>query len=111
MKAYIAQEQIEYTSSTVVFAETPGKARAIAMRSDAMEWYDLSFTEIWVRRAPQMDKYYRGLPEMDWLDENDRIAMVKDAGFSCSYEFDIADLDCETCPAKEWCDRYESINA
>ena len=109
MKAWIAQEMIEYSSSTVVFAETRGKARAEAMKTDSCE--DVPFTDIWIRRAPQMDKYYRGMTEMDWLDENDRIAMVKDAGFSCSYEYDFADLDCETCPAKEWCDRYESINA
>ena len=43
--------------------------------------------------------------EIDWDNEEDRIAMVKDGNFSCSYEFEPD--DCETCPARKWCDRYE----
>lgn len=42
---------------------------------------------------------------MDWEYSQDRIALVKDCGFSCSEDcFDID--DCEICPAKEYCDRY-----
>ena len=52
----------------------------------------------------ELDKYYRGLDEMDWDNDEDRIAMVKDGNFNCSYEFEPD--DCETCPAKQWCDRY-----
>ena len=54
-----------------------------------------------------MDKYYTpGKKEMDWFIAKDRIALVKDCGFICdpdSREWE----DCETCPAKQFCDRAE----
>ena len=103
LKAWIAQETETWSNATIVFAETRGKARSVAMHTDACE--DVSFIEIYIRRVPQMDKYYRGLSEMDWFDPDDRIAMVRDAGFSCTYELDKSDLDCDKCPACKWCDR------
>ena len=104
MKAYIITDLQGYADySTVVFAETSGKAKAIAIHTDAFEDYE--FTEISARRIPALDKYYRGLDEMDWEDSGDRIAMVKEAGFSCSPEY-WEEEDCENCPAKQWCDRY-----
>lgn len=106
MKAYIIQDLRGYADySTVVFAETNGKAKAIAITTDAFNDYE--FTEISARRVPALDKYYRGKKEMDWFDSNDRVALVREANFSCSYEYELADCDCETCPAKQWCDRYE----
>lgn len=104
MKAYIVQGT-EY--STVVFAETPGKARALAQKTDACE--DLEFIDIRATRMPALDRCYRGRDEIDWSDPDDRVAMVKHADFQCSYEIDHP--ECEPCPAKEWCDRYESINS
>ena len=67
---------------------------------------DADFCSIEVNRKPQMDKYYTdGKREMDWEDSQDRIALVKDCGFSCSD--DCFDIDyCEDCPAKEYCDEY-----
>lgn len=102
MKAWIAREKDEFYS-TIVFAETMGKARSIAMHTDACE--DVDFCKIKVRRMPQLDKYYKsGKKEMDWYDDNDRIALVKEAGFTCQ---DV-DLDlCEYCSAKEFCDAYQ----
>lgn len=103
MKAYsVRDKNSDY--STVVFAETSGKAKAIAITTDAFNDYE--FTEISARRIPELDKYYRGLDEMDWNNDEDRIAMVKDGNFSCSYEFFEPD-DCETCPAKQWCQRWQ----
>lgn len=107
MKAWSVTDEDEYMFSTIVFAETRGKARVIAQRTDACE--DVDFTRIRAIREPQLDKYYRGLPEMDWSDEDDRIAMVRDGGFSCSYEVDVTLKDCEECPAHEWCERYERM--
>lgn len=108
MKAYIVSEKNGDTGfSTVVFAETPGKARALAQHTDACE--DLAFIDIRATRAPALDGCYNGRVEMDWLDEDDRIAMVRDAGFICSYEIDYT--DCEICPATKWCDRYESMTS
>lgn len=101
MKAYIANEAHNlFEGSIVVFAESAGKARAVALQSDAFEDYE--FTEIRVKRCPQLDKCYRGLPEMDWYNMDDRIAMVRYADYCCDYG-----EDCEECPAKEWCSEYE----
>ena len=106
MKAYIITDLKGYADySTVVFAETSGKAKAIAITTDAFNDYE--FTEISARRVPKLDKYYRGLDEMDWFDPNDRVALVRDANFSCSYEYELTDCECESCPAKQWCDRCE----
>lgn len=107
MKAYIIQDLRGYTDySTVVFAETSGKAKAIAICTNAFEDYE--FTEISARRIPKLDKYYRGQKEMDWFDPNDRVALVREANLYCSYEFDRADLGCESCPANQWCERSEA---
>ena len=40
---------------------------------------------------------------MDWLDMDDRVAMVKHAGFQCSYE--VYKPKCDECAAYEFCDR------
>lgn len=105
MKAYIVRDEASYLDfSTVVFAETAGKARAIAIHTDACE--DAEFTDISARRIPALDKYYKdGKTEMDWYDPKDRVALVKEAGFSCSYEVDFP--PCYNCPAGKLCDRYE----
>lgn len=102
MKAWLVREKDEW-SATVVFAETRGKARALAMCTDACE--DADFCDIEVRRKPQLDKYYsEGKLEMDWYDDKDRIALVKECYFSCEY---VEIGQCEDCPAKEWCGEYE----
>ena len=105
MKAYIIHDLKGYADySTVVFAETSGKAKATAITTDAFDDYE--FTEISARRVPALDKYYRGECEMDWYNTEDRIALVKDGGFSCDPEC-WEEEDCEKCPAKQWCDRNE----
>jgi hypothetical protein len=104
MKAWLAKDTNE-CRATVVFAETRGKARALAMCTDACE--DVDFVDIEVCRKPQMDKYYtEGKMEMDWNNSKDRIALVKDCDFVCDYEYWERE-DCDTCPAKEYCDRYQ----
>ena len=104
MKAYKISDLKGYADySTVVFAETSGKAKAIAITTDAFNDYE--FTEISARRVPKLDKYYRGLDEMDWFDDADRIALVRDAGYSCDPEWWEGE-DCTRCPAKQWCERY-----
>lgn len=102
MKAYIVTDKNECVYSTVVFAETRGKAITLAQNTDACE--DLPFTQIRALRAPQLDKYYRGKCEMDWCNADDRIAMCKYAGFRCSDE--VWEPECVECPAKEYCERY-----
>lgn len=87
----------------IVFAETRGQARSLGLATDSFENY--SFTEIRVRRIPQMDKYYKGYKNerliMDWENPKDRLAMVKDGNLVCSIDYED---DCEQCCAKEFCD-------
>ena len=45
---------------------------------------------------------------MDWYNDEDRIAMVKD-GMYCSYEVDLLPGECMACPAHKWCERYEDM--
>lgn len=103
MKAWLVRERdSEY--ATVVFAETRGKARSLAMATDACE--DAGFCDIDVSRRPNMDKYYKkGKKEMDWYDDKDRLALVKDGGFYCE---DSALIECDQCPAKKYCSEYEA---
>lgn len=104
MKAWLARKKDELCA-TVVFAETRGRARALALHTEAC--MDADFTDIEVNREPQMDKYYvEGKKEMDWFNSKDRIALVKDCGFVCDMDYWEAE-DCENCPAKEYCEYHE----
>lgn len=109
MKAYIATDRNgEQGTAMVVFAETDGKAKAYAARSDT--FCDYGFTGIRVNRCKELDSYYRGKAEMDWLDYTDRVAMVRYADFECSYEVDNPECELSECPAQKWCGRYERMN-
>lgn len=102
MKAYHARQK-DVFCATVVFAETRGKAKSAAMLTDCCG--DADFLDIEVYRLPHMDKYYKpGKIEMDWFDPQDRIALVKDAGFYCEY---IELPECKECPAQEYCEQYQ----
>lgn len=106
MKAYLVRdEKSEYDYCTVVFAETAGKARQTALGTDACEYAE--FKDISARRAPELDEFYRGRAEMDWYNDKDRTAMVRYAGMRCSDEFMPNICECENCPAKDYCERYE----
>ena len=56
MKAWLVRET-DGECSTVIFAETRGKARSMALATDCCE--DAKFTDIEVYRQPQIDKYYK----------------------------------------------------
>ena len=90
--------------TTIVFAETAGKARYIAMQSDTIG-DDIEFMDVIVWREKRLDAHYRGVSEMDWDNADDRIAIVQELGLSC--DDDIFDPDdCKRCPAAEWCWKY-----
>lgn len=58
MKAYIAHDKNRDEPLTlVVFAETPGKAKAYAANCEEFDCY--SFTDIRVKRCPNLDRFYR----------------------------------------------------
>jgi hypothetical protein len=97
MKAYKAWDAKSYEgTSTIVFAESAGAAKAIAARTDACE--DAEFTNIRVQRIPEMDAHYRGACETDWYNPADRKALVA-LGWAC-YE---TSSECDTCPEKPNC--------
>lgn len=102
MKAWLVREKDQFCA-TVVFAETRGKARSMALATDCCE--DAKFTDIEVHRQPQIDKYYKdGKYEMNWNNPNDRLVLVKECGFYCSDDYRD---DCENCSAKEYCEDYQ----
>ena len=103
MKAYLVKDKDEFCA-TVVFAETAGKARALAISTECCE--DVDFCDIQVKRRPQIDKYYvDGKKEMDWFNPQDRIALVKECGFVCELDYWESE-HCAVCSAKDYCDQY-----
>ena len=101
MKAWFVQPKDEPYAG-IVFAETRGQARSMALSLDGFE--DEQFTDIEARRAPYADKYYKeGKCYLDWDNPVERIALVKDCNFVCDLEWE----DCESCSAKAYCDRYQ----
>lgn len=106
MKAWKVEDRERYDDyCTIVFAETREQARVLAMRTDACE--DARYTDIRAVRVPDLDQFYRGLPEMDWYNGEDRKAMVRYADMCCSYEVDTSKEECSACTAHEWCLRFE----
>ena len=104
MKAWLVQDKWDCYGSEIVFAETRGKARSLALATDCCS--ETNFLDVAVRRQPNADKYYKeGKWHLDWDNPKDRIALVKDCGFVCDYEY-LEWEDCEECSAKQYCDRY-----
>ena len=104
MKAWLVREKDEL-SAEVVFAETRGKARSLALCTDCCE--DANFTDIEVSRMIQADKYYKeGKWHLDWENPQDRIVLVNECGFTCDYNaFDLG--KCEICSATQYCGQYK----
>lgn len=95
------REKDEFVA-TIVFAETRGQAKVAAQWTDVCDGVD--FMEIECRRMKEADKYYRpGKSELDWENPEDRIAMVKDCGFTCDWDARSVS-ECAQCSAKEFCD-------
>jgi hypothetical protein len=104
MKAWLVRDKESY-GAEIVFAETRGKARSLALSFDCCD--DSRFTDVEVRRAPYADKYYKeGKVHLDWDNPIDRIVLVKECSFVCDYEY-LDWEDCESCSARNYCDRYQ----
>ena len=103
MYAYICSSKNDW-HSTVVFAESRGQAKTIAMRTDTLE--DVDFVDIRVSRFKKADGQYRGRTEMDWFDSADRLFLVKECGWSCGEEYQNIN-ECHKCPAAEYCDLWQ----
>lgn len=103
MKAWIVRIKEEFCA-TVVFAETRGKAKSIALSTETC--CDADFCDIEVRRCSKLDKYYvNGKREMYWNIPKDRLALVQECGFVCDPDYWEPRL-CEDCSGKECCDKY-----
>ena len=104
MKAWRVNVKDEFCVE-VVFAETRGKAKTLALSTDTCE--DAHFTEIEACRLPQLDKYYKeGKWHFDWENPKDRIVLVKECGFHCDSDyFDLE--DCDLCSAREYCSLFK----
>lgn len=89
--------------STVVFAESRAKAKALAMSTDTCE--DAEYVRIRATRIPELDGNYRGRDEMDWYNMDDRRALVR-LGWRC-YEPDRD--DCAVCQLKDDCEDYQDF--
>lgn len=62
---------------------------------------DCEWTDLRVRRFKEYDKYYTGDQKVNfWLNEEHRIRLVRDFGWSC---VDPIESYCKDCPAKKWC--------
>ena len=106
MKAWKVSDNNGDYGTEIVFAETRGKARAACLHDDTFE--DCEWTELRVTRFKEYDEYYDGRLKVDfWLDEEHRIRLVRDFGWSCIDPYDDC---CEECTAKQWCDYWEGHN-
>ena len=107
MKAYAVIDKDGYPPySEVVFAETRAKAIYTAMHDTDFSLDGCDYIDLRARRRPVLDKYYHGRSAMDWNNEGDRLAMVRDAGYVC--DDDSFDPDeCARCVGKDYCSKYE----
>lgn len=100
MKAWEVFDKLD-DYSTIVFASTAGKARALALCTDTCE--DSEFINIRARRVPEADKLYRGRYEIDWDNDKDRLFLVKELGWIC---YDTS-FECDSCCAKKYCQYFD----
>lgn len=103
-KAWICRDE-EWCRSEVVFADTRGKAKSYFKAMETFDYFE--FCELRPRRLKKLD--YLNHPDgyvMDWLKDEDRLPMVRDADFYCN---EIDRDDCKECCAKEWCSKYMEV--
>ena len=100
MKAWKVWDRQYSYCSTVVFAESAGEAKKVALGTETCE--DAAFVDIRVRRFPEMDDAYRGLSEINWYDMKDRMKLVE-LGWSCE---DMS-WECDECLCKSKCSWWD----
>ena len=82
MKAYLAWDNAAYENyETIVFAENAKEAKKIAITCEVCENAD--YIQVRVKRLPEADKLYKGRVEIDWWDEETRLALAKELGWAC----------------------------
>lgn len=100
MKAYECWDG--YDQYAVIYAKTAGKARADSL----FIIEDADFTDISVKRVPELDEFYNGDYEADWDDMRVRRVLVQ-RGWNCG---ELANLAmCEKCDVHEDCMIWEDV--
>lgn len=109
MKAWAVQDLPYYEHCAIVFAETAGKAKKYCVDYEDVIG-EVEFICVRAIRAKNMDKYYKGKNIMDWHDDEDRLALVKERGWYCGDDgFDPG--ECKKCIARDLCDKYDEYAA
>ena len=101
-KAWVCSD-LEWGITEVVFADTRGKAKSYFKSMETFE--DFEFCDLSPYRMQNLD--YLNKPDgyvMNFLKDEDRLPMVRDAGFYCT---EVDRQLYEECCAKEWCSAYE----
>ena len=110
-KCYIVEDPDAYEfGCTTAFAETASKARFEAFHHVEMGDHDTKqdFLRYKARRFPEGDRLYKpGKFQLDWDVPEDRLVLVKYAGWYCSEENTEEECGCSSCPAREFCPRQE----
>ena len=99
MKAYEVRTDWS-EGSVVVFAETAGKAKSLALHTDLLCYEN--FKDLQATRLPKIDHLYKGSSIVDWNeDENIRLALVKEYCWHC---IEPRLKDCKVCLAEKYCE-------
>lgn len=89
----------DYYYSVVVFAESPSKAKSYALGLG--EFCGSNYIDLRAERIKPLDKYYKPDKKyLDWYIDEDRLALVKDAGYRC----EDPSFECKGCIARKYCD-------
>lgn len=108
MKAYEVRDGSGFScGKLVVFAPSRGKAMRASIGTIEFPAEECAFTDLRAVRIPELDVAYRGKTFMDWDDGDDRLVMVRDAGYHCDEGVFFPD-DCARCTGKDYCRLYES---
>lgn len=99
MKGWIANDKNGNEGSEIIFAETRSKAIQEALTRDNFE--DLEWTDIRVRRLPEIDGMEDTEPtDNPWMNDDIRLILVKEYDWACIEPWDS---ECERCVAKQYC--------
>lgn len=103
MKAYSVTTNDGECGCNIVFADSVGKAKALALTLDEFE--DCKFTDIVAKRKPKLDGMENCEPrDNPWLNDEIRTILVKEYGWYC---FEPTEEECKKCCCNEFCDYYE----
>ena len=99
MKAWQANSE-DSEGSVVVFAETAGKAKQTAMKTD--ELCNEQYIHIRENRLPKIDRFFKeGKTIVDCNEDEDiRLELVKEYNWAC---LEPTYRDCSVCLAEKYC--------